>query len=209
LQMCGIAATLTGVTVTGRVWLAAWSVAGCRCAAYLRRASCAGKVRVVACKTSAVQIEVPLNVSSMSSRCLLCDVHASMTVQTASGSCCCPYVCPFRHAHLAHNQSTNALVAHMHDGIEVVHIYSGDSASCVYGGGVHGVGDQGQNTMVAHMHTLGIWVVHIFTGDRALCVYGGGVHGWGLGDSSNRLMAHMRTLSIALVHIYSGDSASC
>jgi hypothetical protein len=74
---------------------------------------------------------------------------------------------------------------------------------------VHGVGDQGQNTMVAHMHTLGIWVVHIFTGDRALCVYGGGVHGWGLGDSSNRLMAHMRTLSIAVVHIYSGGSTSC
>lgn len=31
----------------------------------------------------------------------------------------------YRHAHLAHNQSSNALVAHVHDGVEVVHIYSG------------------------------------------------------------------------------------
>lgn len=31
-----------------------------------------------------------------------------------------------RHAHLAHNQSTNALVAHVHDGVEVIHIYSGE-----------------------------------------------------------------------------------
>jgi hypothetical protein len=30
-----------------------------------------------------------------------------------------------RHAHLAYNASTNALVAHMQDGLEVVHIYSG------------------------------------------------------------------------------------
>lgn len=35
----------------------------------------------------------------------------------------------YRHAHLAHNQSSNALVAHVHDGIEVVHIYSGGELS--------------------------------------------------------------------------------
>jgi hypothetical protein len=33
----------------------------------------------------------------------------------------------YRHAHLAHNGSANAIVAHVEDGIEVVHLFSGKS----------------------------------------------------------------------------------
>lgn len=33
----------------------------------------------------------------------------------------------YRHAHLAHNGSANAIVAHVEDGIEVVHLFSGES----------------------------------------------------------------------------------
>jgi hypothetical protein len=36
----------------------------------------------------------------------------------------------YRHAHLAHNGSANAIVAHVEDGIEVVHLFSGEAGSC-------------------------------------------------------------------------------
>jgi hypothetical protein len=35
-----------------------------------------------------------------------------------------------RHAHLAHNSSANALVAHVQDGLEAVHLYTGALHGC-------------------------------------------------------------------------------
>jgi hypothetical protein len=66
--------------------------------------------------------------------CITVHVHVHVHVHVAVSwlyhiACTC-VVCVTvvfcRHAHLAHNQSTNALVAHVHDGVEVIHIYSGE-----------------------------------------------------------------------------------
>lgn len=35
----------------------------------------------------------------------------------------------YRHTHLAHNGTANAVVAHVQDGVEVVHLYSGNQQS--------------------------------------------------------------------------------
>lgn len=58
--------------------------------------------------------------------CLPVPLH-SHTHTAVSCLICVTIALPYtnRHAHLAHNQSTNALVAHVHDGVEVIHVYSG------------------------------------------------------------------------------------
>lgn len=75
---------------------------------------------------------------------VVCNGWHSMHVRLLS---CRPVCLPCRHAHLAHNQSTNALVAHVHDGIEVIHVYSGGGEGLVFvwlvwlpQGGVKGFG---------------------------------------------------------------------